>query len=60
MTVFCCSEVLLALNDRDEWFERAVALGDLIEDGLIVPVYEHDYFAGFIDNTARAADVGTG
>jgi hypothetical protein len=52
MTVFCAPPALIALNDSEGWFENAVALSDLIENGLIIAVYEpHDRFAGFIDNT---------
>jgi hypothetical protein len=51
MTVFCAPPALVALNDSNEWFENAVALGDLIEHGDITVVYQDDLFCGFLDNT---------
>ena len=31
--IFCTQPALIALNDHEEWLERAVALGSLIEQG---------------------------
>jgi hypothetical protein len=51
--IFCASPSLVALNDSNEWFERAVVLGDLIEQGDVVVVYQDDLFCGFLGNTNR-------
>jgi hypothetical protein len=49
--IFCAPRSLLALNDSNDWFERAVTLSDLIEQGVVIVVYQDDLFCGFLDNT---------
>jgi hypothetical protein len=54
MNIFCVSPALAALNsgDLDLRLQQMEALCDLIESGLIIVVYEHDYFCGFLENPA--------
>jgi hypothetical protein len=54
--IFAAPAVVVALNidDQEQRIERCHALGDLLQDGLAVAVFDLDQFVGIVDTSTPA------